>query len=135
MQVQKRHHNDVCILEFVGSILMKQGGDELRNAVAALLFDGKKKLVLNLGRVTHMDSAGLGDIVQCRALAERQGGALKIANLTKGVRDLLAITKLVTVFETFDHEEDAVTSFGPWPLRDGRGRVSSGDDCSFVAGE
>ena len=111
MHVHKRHRDDVCVLDFVGSVLLKDGGDELRDAVVASLQDGKKKLVLNLGGVTHMDSGGLGHVIQCHALAEREGGLLKIANLTKGVRNLLAITKLVTVFDSYDREEDAVRSF------------------------
>jgi len=80
-----------------------------------VLHSGTKKLVLNLGAVTHMDSGGLGDVVECRAVAQRLGGSLKITNLTKGVRDILAITKLVTVFDTFDLEEEALRSFGLAP--------------------
>jgi anti-sigma B factor antagonist len=111
MYVEKRHRDDVCVLDLVGTCLQQESGDGLRDAVQSLLHDGTTKLVLNLGRVTHVDSAGLGRIVQCRALVERGGGTLKIASLTQGVRDLLSITKLVTVFETYDHEEDALTSF------------------------
>jgi anti-sigma B factor antagonist len=118
MHVEKRHRNDVCILDVVGSCLQQESGDGLRDAVMALLYEGATKLVLNLGRVTHVDSAGLGRIVQCRALVERQGGTLKIASLTRGVRDLLSITKLVTVFETYDDEEQALTSFGLSPMAD-----------------
>ncbi len=115
MHVHKRHREDVCVLDFVGSILLQDGGDQLHDAVVASLREGKKKLVLNLGGVTHMDSSGLGHVVQCHALAQRQGGLLKIANLTTGVRNLLAITKLVTVFESYDREEDAVRSFALSP--------------------
>jgi anti-sigma B factor antagonist len=115
MPIKKRNREDVCILDIVGSILLKEGGDELRDTVSAMLHDGRKKLVLNLGRVTHMDSGGLGDVVECHALATRLGGALKIANLTRRVHDLLAITKLVTVFETYEHEDEAVRSFGLCP--------------------
>ncbi len=111
MPIRKRNREDVCVLDFVGNILLKEGGDELRDTVSAMLHAGKKKLVLNLSRVTHMDSSGLGDVVECHALATRLGGALKIVNLTRRVRDLLAITKLVTVFETYDHEDEAVRSF------------------------
>jgi anti-sigma B factor antagonist len=116
MSIKKRNREDVCVLDFVGSILLKEGGDELRDTVAALLHSGKKKLVLNLSRVTHMDSGGLGDVVECHALATRLGGALKIANLTRRVHDLLCITKLVTVFETYDHEDEAVQSFALRPV-------------------
>ena len=117
MPVHKRRLDDVCILDFVGQLLLKEGGDDLRDAVTGVLHAGTKKLVLNLAAVTHMDSGGLGDVVECRALAERLGGSLKITNLTKGVRDILSITKLVTVFETFDREEEALQSFGLTPAQ------------------
>jgi len=116
MHVQKRHREDVGIVDVVGNCLMQEGGDELRDAVLSLLYDGTRKLVLNLGHVNHVDSSGLGHIVQCRALVEHQGGTLKISNLTKGVWDLLSITKLVTVFETYEREDDALVSFGLPPL-------------------
>ncbi len=111
MHIHKRHRDDVCVLDFQGSILQQDGGDALHEAVMASLREGWTKLVLNLGGVIHMDSSGLGHVVQCHALAQAQGGLLKIANLTKGVRNLLAITKLVTVFESYEREEDAVRSF------------------------
>lgn len=119
MPITKRNREDVCVLDFVGSILLAEGGDELRRTVSALLQAGSRKLVLNLGRVTHMDSRGLGDVVECHALAVRLGGVLKLANLTRRVNDLLAITKLVTIFETYDHEDDAIRSFALSPASSG----------------
>ena len=116
MQVQKRRWDDVAIVDVFGSCLQQEAGGELRDAVLSLLYDGTRKLVINLGRVTHVDSAGLGRIVECRALVERQGGTLKIANLSKGVRDVLSITKLVTVFDTYEHEDEALRSFTLSPL-------------------
>ncbi len=115
MAVHKRRLEDVCILDFSGKLLLKDGGDELRDAVTGVLHAGTKKLILNLGAVTHMDSGGLGDVVECHALAKRLGGSLKIANLTRGVRDILSIAKLVTIFETFDREEEALQSYGLLP--------------------
>ncbi|HLA78395.1 MAG TPA: STAS domain-containing protein [Vicinamibacteria bacterium] len=115
MHIYKRHREDVCVLDFVGSILLQDGGDALQEAVLASLREGWKKLVLNLGGVTHMDSSGLGHVVRCHALAQAEGGLLKIANITKGVRNLLAITKLVTVFDSYDGEDDAVRSFALSP--------------------
>jgi anti-sigma B factor antagonist len=88
-------------------------GDEmLRAKINTLIQAGAKKLVLNLGDVPYIDSAGLGEVVRTYTTVSRQGGTLKLLNLTKRIKDLLAITKLLTVFETFDTENDAVTSFG-----------------------
>jgi anti-sigma B factor antagonist len=72
---------------------------------------GHKKIVLNLADVPYIDSAGLGEIVRTYTTVSRQGGSLKLLNLTKRITDLLAITKLLTVFETFDAESDAIKSF------------------------
>ncbi len=121
MRIQERQREDVCILDLAGSILLEDGGGQLRDAVAGLLSAGKKKLVLNLGGITHVDSGGLGDMVQCHALAVCQGASLKLANLTQRVRDLLAITKLVTIFDTYEREDEAVTSFGLSPAHQGAG--------------
>ena len=76
-----------------------------------MLTAGKKKLVLNLEGVPYIDSAGLGEIVRTFTTVSRQGGSLKLLNLTKRIEDLLAITKLLTVFETFDSEAEAVQSY------------------------
>jgi anti-sigma B factor antagonist len=76
-----------------------------------MLASGKKKLVLNLEGVPYIDSAGLGEIVRTYTTVSRQGGSLKLLNLTKRIEDLLSITKLLTVFETFDTEAEAIKSF------------------------
>jgi anti-sigma B factor antagonist len=76
-----------------------------------LIHQGQKNLLLNLEGVPYIDSAGLGEIVRTYTTVSRQGGALKLVNLTKRITDLLSITKLLTVFETFDLEKDAVASF------------------------
>ena len=72
---------------------------------------GRKDVLSNLARVQYVDSAGLGAIVQCYTTVTNQGGALKLVHITKRIKDLLTITKLITVFETFDSEQDAVKSF------------------------
>jgi len=77
-----------------------------------LIQQGQKKLILNLAEVPYIDSAGLGEIVRTYTTVSRQGGSLKLLNLTKRIQDLLAITKLLTVFETFESENEAVKSFG-----------------------
>jgi len=83
----------------------------LRDAVTKLVEGGKSKILLNLADVPYVDSAGLGEIVRCYTTVSRKGGKLKLLNLTAKIRDLLAITKLLTVFETYDSEDEAVRSF------------------------
>jgi anti-sigma B factor antagonist len=79
--------------------------------VNSLVNRGFKKIVLNLAEVPYVDSAGLGEIVRTYTTVSRQGGSLKLLNLTKRISDLLSITKLLTVFETFDSESEAIKSF------------------------
>jgi anti-sigma B factor antagonist len=84
----------------------------LRNKINAIMQVGAKQILLNLGDVPYIDSAGLGEVVRSYTTVSRQGGVLKLLNLTKRIQDLLAITKLLTVFETFDSEGEALKSFG-----------------------
>jgi anti-sigma B factor antagonist len=79
--------------------------------VNSLINQGQRKIILNLADVPYLDSAGLGEVVRAYTTVSRQGGALKLLNLTKRITDLLAITKLLTVFETYEQESDAVQSF------------------------
>ena len=88
-----------------------EGDDALREAVTRLVDGGRTKIVLNLAEVPYVDSAGLGEIVRCYTTVSRKGGRLKLLHLTKKIKDLLAITKLLTVFETYDSEDEAVKSF------------------------
>jgi anti-sigma B factor antagonist len=89
-----------------------EGDELLRDKVNSLIQQGQKKIILNLSEVPYIDSAGLGEIVRTYTTVSRQGGSLKLLNLTKRIQDLLAITKLLTVFETFENEQDAIKSFG-----------------------
>ncbi|MGE0702774.1 MAG: STAS domain-containing protein, partial [Vicinamibacterales bacterium] len=87
-------------------------GDELlKDKVNNLVNQGQRKIILNLADVPYVDSAGLGEIVRTYTTVSRQGGSLKLLSLTKRITDLLSITKLLTVFETFETESDAVKSF------------------------
>jgi anti-sigma B factor antagonist len=88
-----------------------EGDELLKDKINSLIHQGQKNLLLNLEGVPYIDSAGLGEIVRTYTTVSRQGGALKLVNLTKRITDLLSITKLLTVFETFDQEKDAVASF------------------------
>ena len=111
MQIVERTKGDVLILDVKGRITLGEGDELLKDKVNSLLNQGQKKIVLNLAEVPYIDSAGLGEIVRTYTTVSRQGGNLKLLSLTKRITDLLSITKLLTVVETFDSEDDAVQSF------------------------
>lgn len=111
MQIDERTIGDVLILDIKGRITLGEGDELLKDKVNSLLNQGNKKIVLNLAEVPYVDSAGLGEIVRTYTTVSRQGGSLKLLNLTKRITDLLAITKLLTVFEVYESETDAVQSF------------------------
>ena len=111
MDIVERTVSDVTVLDLKGKMTLGEGDELLKEKINSLLANGKKKLVLNLEGVPYIDSAGLGEIVRTFTTVSRQGGKLKLLNLTKRIEDLLSITKLLTVFETFDSEADAVKSF------------------------
>src|SRR5262245_42048206 len=111
MQIDQRTIGDVTILDLKGKITLGEGDELLKDKVNSLVNQGHKKSILNLADVPYIDSAGLGEIVRTYTTVSRQGGSLKLLNLTKRITDLLSITKLLTVFETFESEGDAVKSF------------------------
>ena len=111
MQIDERPVGDVVVLDLKGKITLGEGDELLKDKVNSLLNQGQRKIVLNLGGVPYIDSAGLGEVVRTYTTVSRQGGSLKLLNLTKRITDLLSITKLLTVFETFDSEDEAVRSF------------------------
>jgi anti-sigma B factor antagonist len=111
MKIVEREVGNVTILDIKGKILIGEGDDALRDAVTRVVKSGKTRIALNLAEVPYVDSAGLGEIVRCYTTVSREGGKLKLINLTKKIQDLLAITKLLTVFETYENEEEAVRSF------------------------
>jgi anti-sigma B factor antagonist len=111
MEIVERTVNDVTVLDLKGKMTLGEGDELLKDKINSLLAAGKKKLLLNLEGVPYIDSAGLGEVVRTYTTVSRQGGSLKLLNLTKRITDLLSITKLLTVFETYDTEADAVRSF------------------------
>ena len=111
MNIVERKVDDVTILDLHGKMLIGDGDDALRDALTKVVDGGQTKVVLNLGDVPYVDSAGLGEIVRSYTTVTRKGGKLKLLHLTKKLEDLLSITKLLTVFETYDSEDDAVRSF------------------------
>ncbi len=111
MHIDQRSVGDVVVLDLKGKITLGEGDELLKDKVNSLVNQGHRKIVLNLAEVPYIDSAGLGEIVRTYTTVSRQGGSLKLLNLTKRITDLLSITKLLTVFETFESENDAVRSF------------------------
>ena len=111
MVIEERVIGDVTILDLKGKMTLGEGDELLKDKINSLIHQGQKKLLLNLEGVPYIDSAGLGEIVRTYTTVSRQGGNLKLVNLTKRITDLLAITKLLTVFETFDSEPEALKSF------------------------
>jgi anti-sigma B factor antagonist len=111
MQIEERAVGEVVVLDLKGRVTLGDGDELLKDKVNSLVNRGFKKIVLNLAEVPYVDSAGLGEIVRTYTTVSRQGGSLKLLNLTKRITDLLSITKLLTVFETFESEDEAIRSF------------------------
>ena len=99
------------ILDLKGKLTIGEGDELLKDKINSLIQQGHRKLLMNLEGVPYVDSAGLGEIVRTYTTVSRQGGSLKLLNLTKRIEDLLAITKLLTVFDTYDSEQEALDSF------------------------
>ena len=112
MNVSNRQVNGVTVVDMSGRITLGEGGVVLRDTIHDLLDKGNKKILLNLGDITYIDSSGIGELVSAFTTVRNQGGELKLLNLTKKVHDLLQITKLYTVFDVKDDEAAAVKSFG-----------------------
>ena len=106
-----RKVEEVNIVDLSGRITIGEGTLTLKETVRALLQKSEPKILLNLGDITYIDSSGIGELVSSFTMAGKNGGKLKLLNLTKKVHDLLSITKLLTVFEVFDDEATAIKSF------------------------
>ena len=111
MTIQERAVGPVTVLDLDGKLVLGDGDMLLKDKVHSLVFQGRKQLLLNLGGVSYVDSSGLGALVATMVTAKNNGGQIKLVNLTKRLQDLLSIAKLLTVFETFDNEAEAVRSF------------------------
>ena len=111
MQIEERRMGNVIILDAKGKLTLGDGDVLLKDKIHSLVQQGHKQIVLNLGEVPYVDSAGIGEIVGSYTTLSRVGGNLRLLNLTKRIHDLLAITKLLTVFETFSTEDEALRSF------------------------
>ncbi len=111
LNLTERQAGDVTILDMNGKVTLGEGSVALRTAVRRLLGEGKKKILLNLGSVGYIDSSGIGELVSSFTAVNKENGTLKLLNLTQKIQDLLAITKLLTVFDVYDSESDALSSF------------------------
>jgi anti-sigma B factor antagonist len=111
MQIVERSAGNVKVLDLTGQITFTQGDQQLKDKINSLVHQGHKNILVNLGNVTHVDSAGLGELVSAFTTVTRAGGSMKLVGLTKRLHDLLAITKLLTVFDTFDSEPEALKQF------------------------
>ena len=94
-----------------GKVTIGEGSVALRAAIRRLIGEGKKKILLNLSGVGYVDSSGIGELVSSFTTVNKEGGQLKLLNLTQKIQDLLAITKLLTVLDTFENESDALNSY------------------------
>ena len=111
MEITKRRVGDITILDLKGKLTIGSGTELLRDTVASVVFQEERKILLNLAGVPYMDSGGLGELVRCSLVAGRASGAVKLVNMTTKISDLLTITKLSNVFDTFDSESEALASF------------------------
>ena len=111
MKSSTRKVDGVVIVDLSGRITLGEGSVVLRDTVKDITSKGEKKILLNLGDVTYIDSSGIGELVSAFTSVRNVGGELKLLNLTKKVHDLLQITKLYTVFDIQDDESSAIKAF------------------------
>ncbi len=111
LKMTSREVDGISILTLEGRIVLGEESNALREQVKSMLAAGKRKVVLNMGQVTYIDSAGLGTLVAAHHSARTQGATLKLSNLGKKFQEILQVTKLLTVFEVYDSEAAAISSF------------------------
>jgi anti-sigma B factor antagonist len=111
MRITQRTTQDVTVLDLDGRLITDQGAELLRDKIMSVFSQGQSKVILNLAAVPHIDSGGLGELVRCYLVAQRASGSVKLVGLNGRVVNLLTITRLITVFETYDTEQDALASF------------------------
>ncbi|MBV8832806.1 MAG: STAS domain-containing protein [Acidobacteriaceae bacterium] len=112
LHAKVRRVGNVAIVDLNGKITLGENTGILRDELRSLLAQGNKQIILNMADVSYVDSAGLGELVGAYTTATNQGGSVKLLNLQGKMRDLMQITKLHTIFSTFDNEQEAVSSFG-----------------------
>ena len=111
MTIQERVVGAVTVLDFSGKLILGDGDALLKDKIHSLVFQGRKQLILNMGAVSYVDSSGLGALVASSVTAKNNGAHIKMVSLTKRLHDLLSIAKLLTVFDSYDSEAEAISSF------------------------
>lgn len=111
LTIASRSVDGVSVLDLSGRITLGEGSVQLRDAVRELIGKGQKNILLNLGDVNYIDSSGLGELVSAYSTAKNQGASVRLLSLTKKVKDVLQLTKLYTVFDIYDDEAAAVSSY------------------------
>lgn len=112
LEIQARKVGQIVILDLMGKITIGDGSNKLRDEVNRLLEAGEREIILNFEHTSYLDSSGIGELISRHTTTKNQGGHLKLLKLPKKIRDLLLVTKLLGVFETFENEQDAILSFG-----------------------
>ena len=115
LDITERHLGPVTVLDLVGKLTIDQAAVRLKDKIQSLLLQQRTAVVVNLADVSYIDSGGLGQLVACYSSLAKTTGGLKLLHVNKKNHDLLSITRLVTLFDTFDSEEEAVRSFAPRP--------------------
>ncbi len=113
MNLKTREVEGVSVVDLDGRIVLGEESGALRDAVKGLLAAGKKRIVLNMSEVTYIDSAGLGILVGAHVSAKNQGASLHLSNLGNKFHDVLQMTRLLTVFNVYHTQAEAISSFGP----------------------
>jgi anti-sigma B factor antagonist len=111
LKITERRNDSITILDLKGNIRLGEGASDLRTAMRLLVEKGEKKILLNMAEVSHIDSSGLGELVSSYTTLNKAGGELKLFHLSSRVHELMTMTKLLTVFDVFDNESDALGSF------------------------
>jgi len=111
MTIQERVVGSIIVLDLSGKLVLGDGDTLLKDKIHSLVFQGRKQIVLNMGGVSYMDSSGLGALVASSLTAKNNSGQIKLVALTKRIQDLLAIAKLLTIFDSYDTEAEAISSF------------------------
>lgn len=111
LYINQRRVGDVTVLDLKGRIRINGSTLVLHRSIRCLVDEGKTKILLNLAEVTHIDSIGLGELISSQITVSNKGGEIKLVHLTERLRDLMTITKLLTVFDVYDNEPDALASF------------------------
>lgn len=111
LYIHERRERDVAVLDLKGRIRISGGALALHRSIRCLVEEGKTKILLNLAGVTHIDSTGLGELISSYVTVSNTGGQIKLVHITERLKDIMTITKLLTVFDVYDNEPDALASF------------------------